>query len=149
MWRAAPAPLMTSARRCSTEASVSIGSVTAPLHRPSVPALVPSMYLRGPTSSDGGAAAATASDATLLKHLRWMLQKDCLGQDMFLLGAPGMASVLRALPRRLFLVILAHSPFGSPAYRLSSYIGLHHSSQGPQRRRLALAFCELTNRDVE
>lgn len=26
---------------------------------------------------------------TALHHLRWMLQKDSLGQDMFLLGYPG------------------------------------------------------------
>lgn len=26
---------------------------------------------------------------TILYHLRWMLQKDLLGQDMFLIGRPG------------------------------------------------------------
>lgn len=26
---------------------------------------------------------------TVLYHLRWMLQKDLLGQDMFLIGRPG------------------------------------------------------------
>ena len=39
---------------------------------------------------------------------RWMMQKDLLGQDIFLLGPPG-----------------------------------------PVRRRLALQYCEMTNRDVE
>ena len=43
-----------------------------------------------------------------LEHLRWMLQKDLLGQDMFLIGRPG-----------------------------------------PERRRLALEFLELTGREVE
>lgn len=43
-----------------------------------------------------------------MSHLRWMLQKDILGQDMFLIGKPG-----------------------------------------PLRRRLALAYLELTNKSVE
>nr|CAD7432162.1 unnamed protein product [Timema monikensis] len=43
-----------------------------------------------------------------LQHLRWMLQKDVLGQDIFLLGRPG-----------------------------------------PLRRRLAMQFLELTNRELE
>lgn len=43
-----------------------------------------------------------------MSHLRWMLQKDILGQDMFLIGKPG-----------------------------------------PLRRRLALAYLELTNKAVE
>lgn len=43
-----------------------------------------------------------------MSHLRWMLQKDILGQDMFLIGAPGS-----------------------------------------QRRRLAMAYLELTNKSVE
>ncbi|XP_034940681.1 von Willebrand factor A domain-containing protein 8 [Chelonus insularis] len=44
----------------------------------------------------------------LLRHLRWMLQKDVLGQDMFLIGGPGS-----------------------------------------RRRNLAMAFLELTEREVE
>jgi hypothetical protein len=43
-----------------------------------------------------------------MSHLRWMLQKDILGQDIFLIGKPG-----------------------------------------PLRRRLALAYLELTNKSVE
>lgn len=43
-----------------------------------------------------------------LRHLKWMLQKDLLGQDIFLVGGPG-----------------------------------------PRRRSLALAFLELTGREVE
>ena len=43
-----------------------------------------------------------------LRHLRWMLQKDNLGQDIFLLGSPGL-----------------------------------------KRRNLAMAFSELTEREVE
>eukprot|EP00049_Salpingoeca_infusionum_P004861 m.84891 g.84891 ORF g.84891 m.84891 type:complete len:1894 (-) comp12765_c0_seq4:107-5788(-) len=44
----------------------------------------------------------------MLRHLRWMMQKDNLGQDIFLLGMPGRA-----------------------------------------RRQLALAYCEMTQREVE
>lgn len=43
-----------------------------------------------------------------MSHLRWMLQKDILGQDIFLIGKPG-----------------------------------------PLRRRLALAYLELTNKSFE
>lgn len=37
---------------------------------------------------------------TTLRHLRWMLQKDLLGQDIFLIGRPGAAR------RRLAMVFL-------------------------------------------
>ena len=36
-----------------------------------------------------GGREVVESDPVLLSHLRWMLQKDALGQDMFLLGPPG------------------------------------------------------------
>ena len=44
----------------------------------------------------------------VLSHVRWMMQKDGLKQDMFLVGPPG-----------------------------------------PDRRRLALLYCQLTGREVE
>eukprot|EP00041_Stephanoeca_diplocostata_P021699 m.509785 g.509785 ORF g.509785 m.509785 type:complete len:1988 (-) comp21889_c0_seq22:1623-7586(-) len=77
---------------------VAIGDVSKPLHIPSRKVAVPVNYLN---------SSSLESQATL-RNLRWMLQKDILGQDMFLLGAPG-----------------------------------------PARRRLALQYCELTNRDHE
>lgn len=40
------------------------------------PEYVPRSYLKEPSQE-------------ILRHLRWMLQKDILGQDMFLMGAPG------------------------------------------------------------
>ena len=43
---------------------------------------------RGATAAVGG-REVVQSDAILLSHLRWMMQKDALGQDMFLLGPPG------------------------------------------------------------
>lgn len=51
---------------------------------------------------------ASTTSQTELGHLQWMLKKDLLGQDMFLIGPPG-----------------------------------------PMRRRLAMAFAELTCREVE
>lgn len=50
----------------------------------------------------------TICNQETMSHLRWMLQKDILGQDMFLIGKPG-----------------------------------------PLRRRLALAYLELTNKSFE
>ena len=47
-------------------------------------------------------------DASTLRHLKWMLQKDILSQDIFLIGGPGT-----------------------------------------RRRKLALAFLEFTDREVE
>ena len=31
----------------------------------------------------------TGLPQSILKHLRWLIQKDVLGQDMFLIGPPG------------------------------------------------------------
>lgn len=78
---------------------MAIGDVRAPRHEASSAAAVPALYL--------SALRADARQSTL-RHLRWMMQKDLLGQDMFLIGPPG-----------------------------------------PERRRLALAFCEMLGRDVE
>jgi MoxR-like ATPase len=60
---------------------------------------VPSSYLQPLLALDS---------PSVLSHLRWMLAKDNLAQDMFLLGSPS-----------------------------------------PLKRRLALAYCEMTNRDYE
>ena len=40
---------------------------------------------------------------SLLLHLKWMIQKDLLGQDIFLIGSPG------PLRRRLALMYLVRS----------------------------------------
>jgi MoxR-like ATPase len=56
---------------------VSIGDVSVELKKPQHPELVPVKYkLENPPQS-------------LLKHLRWIMQKDLLGQDVFLIGPPG------------------------------------------------------------
>ena len=66
---------------------------------------MPALYIN---SLDGGDAGLGGLHGAWRKHLQWMLQKDALGQDMFLIGPPG-----------------------------------------PARRRLAMAFCEAVNRDLE
>jgi MoxR-like ATPase len=86
-------------RACSTAAgdnTVSIGNVSMQLSEPKNPELVPVGYYR------------QGMPRELLANLRWMMQKDLLGQDIFLVGPPG-----------------------------------------PHRRQLALAYCELTKREVE
>ncbi|KAG8302137.1 von Willebrand factor A domain-containing protein 8 [Homalodisca vitripennis] len=59
------------------EKIVSIGDVSKTVKTASHPEYVPRSYLSEPLTQD------------TLHHLRWMLQKDLLGQDMFLLGRPG------------------------------------------------------------
>lgn len=51
-----------------------------PIHTPKSPCFVPSGYL---------AALQKSGQLDLSAHMRWMMQKDALGQDMFLVGAPG------------------------------------------------------------
>ncbi|XP_017030247.2 von Willebrand factor A domain-containing protein 8 [Drosophila kikkawai] len=63
--------------------SLTIGDVTVPLSRPKDPQLVPQQYVK---YAPDGTLQLTQS---ALHHLRWMLQKDALRQDMFLLGQPG------------------------------------------------------------
>ncbi|EDW00287.1 von Willebrand factor A domain-containing protein 8 [Drosophila grimshawi] len=62
---------------------ITIGDVTMPLVKPKEPHLVPHKYVN--YAPDG----TLQLTQTALHHLRWMLQKDSLKQDMFLLGAPG------------------------------------------------------------
>lgn len=78
--------------------SLRIGDVAVAVLPPARPELVPAGYAR----MDG------ADSQSRLRHLRWIMQKDLLGQDVFLIGAPGSL-----------------------------------------RRRLALQYCELTEREVE
>ncbi|XP_054285808.1 von Willebrand factor A domain-containing protein 8 [Macrosteles quadrilineatus] len=78
------------------EKIVSIGDVSKTVNPAKHAEYVPRKYLLEPLSQDN------------LHTLRWMMQKDILGQDMFLLGGPG-----------------------------------------PRRARLALAYLELTERELE
>ncbi|GJQ77647.1 hypothetical protein Trydic_g12775 [Trypoxylus dichotomus] len=76
--------------------SVSIGGITKIIKQENNPEYVPRNYY---TKNLGQSA---------LHHLRWIMQKDLLGQDVFLIGPPG-----------------------------------------PRRRKLALQYLELTNREHE
>lgn len=57
--------------------TVSIGDVSYKLKTPKNPELVPQNYI-----SDSPAQS-------IVQHLRWLMQKDLLGQDVFLIGPPG------------------------------------------------------------
>ncbi|XP_060072942.1 von Willebrand factor A domain-containing protein 8-like [Ylistrum balloti] len=68
-------------RWCSDSATkegvVSIGDITLPLRAGRAPELIPVKYLpENPPQS-------------VLRHLRWIMQKDAIGQDVFLIGPPG------------------------------------------------------------
>ncbi|KAH8408927.1 hypothetical protein KR009_003780 [Drosophila setifemur] len=78
---------------------LTIGDVSVRLSKPKNPELVPQQYGEDATNyrnpfplffpvkyAEDGSLQLTQS---ALHHLRWMLQKDALRQDMFLLGQPG------------------------------------------------------------
>lgn len=71
----------------------------------------------------------------LLGHLRWMLQKDLLKQDMFLIGCV----VLPRIDADWRILGLMHS--------IATL--LCHSPPGASRRLLSMRFCELLNKEVE
>ncbi|XP_047029984.1 von Willebrand factor A domain-containing protein 8 [Helicoverpa zea] len=89
-------------RSYSSEDKVTIGDVSKEIKNPKKVEYVPRKYL---TIED--AEIKSLSQSTL-RNLRWMMQKDLLGQDMFLLGRPG-----------------------------------------PSRRKVALQYLELTQRELE
>ncbi|KAG8224293.1 hypothetical protein J437_LFUL005099, partial [Ladona fulva] len=64
-------------RYCSNDSTVSIGEVKKSIKVPSNPQYVPIKYLPEEVTQE------------TLRHLHWMLQKDILGQDIFLIGRPG------------------------------------------------------------
>ncbi|KAM6179532.1 von Willebrand factor A domain-containing protein 8 [Erethizon dorsatum] len=57
--------------------TVNIGDVSYKLKMPKNPELVPQNYISEPLSQ------------SVVQHLRWIMQKDLLGQDIFLIGPPG------------------------------------------------------------
>ncbi|CAB3227227.1 unnamed protein product [Arctia plantaginis] len=89
-------------RGFASEDKVTIGDVSKEIKNPKKVEYVPRKYL---TIED--AEIRSLSQSTL-RNLRWMMQKDLLGQDMFLLGRPG-----------------------------------------PSRRKVALQYLELTQRELE
>uniref|UniRef100_A0A2M3ZH50 von Willebrand factor A domain-containing protein 8 n=1 Tax=Anopheles braziliensis TaxID=58242 RepID=A0A2M3ZH50_9DIPT len=68
-------------------ATIEIGDVTMDVEAPRHPELVPTGYYYGADGAESHEGQALSQ--TRLHHLRWMLQKDKLGQDMMLLGRPG------------------------------------------------------------
>ncbi|KAM3957572.1 von Willebrand factor A domain-containing protein c12.2 [Aphomia sociella] len=89
-------------RAYSSEEKVTIGDVTKEIKAPEKVEYVPRKYLTLDNSEIKSLSQST------LRNLRWMMQKDLLGQDMFLLGRPG-----------------------------------------PGRRKVALQYLELTQRELE
>ncbi|XP_030379165.1 von Willebrand factor A domain-containing protein 8 [Scaptodrosophila lebanonensis] len=67
----------------AADEQLTIGDVTVRLTKPRQPELVPQQYVH--YAADGTLQFTQSA----LHHLRWMLQKDALKQDMFLLGQPG------------------------------------------------------------
>ncbi|XP_069495477.1 von Willebrand factor A domain-containing protein 8 [Ambystoma mexicanum] len=61
----------------TTGGVVNIGDVSFQLKEPKNPEHVPVNYLSQPLSQ------------SVVQHLRWIMQKDLLGQDVFLIGPPG------------------------------------------------------------
>ncbi|OWF39225.1 von Willebrand factor A domain-containing protein 8 [Mizuhopecten yessoensis] len=59
------------------EGVVSIGDISLPLRNGRAPELIPVKYLSENTPQ------------SVLRHLRWIMQKDAIGQDVFLIGPPG------------------------------------------------------------
>ncbi|XP_052868127.1 von Willebrand factor A domain-containing protein 8 [Anopheles cruzii] len=66
----------------TTGGTIEIGDVEKEIEAPRHPELVPTGYVPG-------ASESPELSQTRLHHLRWMLQKDKLDQDMMLLGRPG------------------------------------------------------------
>lgn len=78
-----PSPLANRRRNVGTDNSagstVEIGGVVAPLRTPKRPDLVPRGFVNRLLQGSG---AEGELGPEKLGHLRWMLQKDLLGQDM-------------------------------------------------------------------
>jgi len=90
------------------EREVEIGGVKGPVFDSSNPSLVPNTSYHWIRLNNSKIIPNLNDFQETLGHLRWMLQKDKIGQDMLLLGTPGAT-----------------------------------------RRRLAMLFCEITNREFE
>ena len=70
--------LLPQRRYFATQPHVRIGGITRPRADPARPELVPVNYI-----------ARLNHDGDAIGHLRWLLGKDALGQDAFLVGPPG------------------------------------------------------------
>jgi hypothetical protein len=72
------------ARESADKVQMKIGDVTVVHERPARSDLVPDGY-----AVKFGASPGSPPSPEALAHLRWIAQKDVLGQDVFLTGAPG------------------------------------------------------------
>uniref|UniRef100_A0A8C5PST0 von Willebrand factor A domain-containing protein 8 n=1 Tax=Leptobrachium leishanense TaxID=445787 RepID=A0A8C5PST0_9ANUR len=75
--RGAAPYLLLRSHSTSTGDTINIGDVSYKLKSPRNPELVPQNYIPNPLNQ------------AAVQHLRWIMQKDLLGQDMFLIGPPG------------------------------------------------------------
>ncbi|KAG7501738.1 von Willebrand factor A domain-containing 8 [Solea senegalensis] len=73
MWRSHEVKLVNTA----SGDTVKIGDITYKLKAPRSPELVPVKHI------------SDSLPQTVIQHLRWIMQKDLLGQDVFLIGPPG------------------------------------------------------------
>uniref|UniRef100_A0A8C6UB39 von Willebrand factor A domain containing 8 n=1 Tax=Neogobius melanostomus TaxID=47308 RepID=A0A8C6UB39_9GOBI len=73
MWRTREVKLINT----SSGDTVTIGDISYKLKMPQNPELVPVKHI------------SDSLPQTVAQHLRWIMQKDLLGQDMFLIGPPG------------------------------------------------------------
>ena len=60
--------------------SVTLGDVTLALKEPEAAELVPTGYLN---------ASWDQLPQSHLRHIKWLMQKEAIGQDVFLIGPPG------------------------------------------------------------
>ncbi|XP_042349995.1 von Willebrand factor A domain-containing protein 8 [Plectropomus leopardus] len=72
-WRAREVKLLNT----SSGDTVKIGEISYKLKTPQNPELVPVKHI------------SDSLPQTVAQHLRWIMQKDLLGQDVFLIGPPG------------------------------------------------------------
>ncbi|KAM4700318.1 von Willebrand factor A domain-containing protein 8 [Discoglossus pictus] len=74
---ASPHPVVLRSHSTSSGDTINIGDISYKLKPPRNPELVPQNYIPEPLCQ------------AVVQHLRWIMQKDLLGQDIFLIGPPG------------------------------------------------------------
>ncbi|KAM9319394.1 von Willebrand factor A domain-containing protein 8 [Gastrophryne carolinensis] len=72
-----PQPVLLKSHTTSTGDTVNIGDISYKIKVPHNPELVPQSYIPDSLCQ------------AIVQHLRWIMQKDLLGQDIFLIGPPG------------------------------------------------------------
>ncbi|XP_068123903.1 von Willebrand factor A domain-containing protein 8 [Hyperolius riggenbachi] len=70
-------PVLLKSHTASTGDTINIGDISYKIKEPRNPELVPQSYISDPLGQ------------AIVQHLRWIMQKDLLGQDIFLIGPPG------------------------------------------------------------